>query len=286
MNSGRKTISSITLLCVSVIWGLSFTAQKEGMRFIGPMLFNGIRFFLGALALLPVLLLRRKPAQKTGFWPLLAGLALFVGAGLQQIGIVHTTAGNAGFITGLYIVLVPVLGIFLGQKIPLLSWFALLLSVPGLFLLSVGDGLRIGTGDLLVLASALFWAIHVLIIGHSANRYDTIRIAVLQYGVCAVLSIIAAFLTEEIHAPAVLSAAPAIFYGGIVSVGVAYTLQIVGQKHAHPAHAAIILALEGLFAALGGYLFLREMLSPRQFAGAALMLGAVLISQFGQIRRA
>jgi drug/metabolite transporter (DMT)-like permease len=285
----QRIRSNGILILTALIWGFAFVAQRVGMEYIGPMLFNGIRFTLGALSLLPLLVFQSRKGRRGGeperhprrLWliSLGAGALLFAGASLQQIGLVYTSAGNAGFITGLYIIIVPISGNLWGSRTPRPAWFGAAVALAGLYFLSVKTGFVIGGGDLLVLASAFFWALHVHVIAHAAPRHNSLRLSVIQYSMVAILSLITAAFTEAFEPAAIWSAAPAILYGGIMSVGVAYTLQVIGQRHAHPTHAAIILSLEGAFAALGGWLLLSEVLSPREFAGALLMLTGMIISQ-------
>jgi drug/metabolite transporter (DMT)-like permease len=274
--------SNFLLLLTAMIWGFAFVAQRAGMEHVGPFAFNGIRFFLGALSLLPLILYFRKK-DNTKFGPMIlsiaVGVVLFLGASLQQIGMVYTTAGNAGFITGLYVVLVPLLGLVIKQRAHGGIWAGALLAVGGMYLLGVKGNLSIDYGDALVLSSAFFWALHVQLAGYCARRMDALHLAFVQYMVCAVLSLIVAFFNETTHLSSVRSALVPIVYGGLFSVGVAYTLQIIAQKRAHPAHAAIILSLESVFAALGGFLLLDETMSSRGAVGCMLMLAGMIISQ-------
>ncbi|MFO7613796.1 MAG: EamA family transporter, partial [Bacteroidales bacterium] len=211
---------------------------------------------------------------------LLLGLILFAGASFQQVGIVYTTAGNAGFITGLYIILVPVFGVFSGQKAGWNLWSGALLGAVGLYLLSVTGDFRISKGDLLVMLSAVFWAIHVLYTGWLAPRNSAIRLAITQYTVCSVLSFFCAFLFESNTLEGFYDARYPILYGGILSVGIAYTLQIVAQKKAPPSHAAIIMSLEAVFAVIGGMIILSETMTGRKWVGCVLMLCGMLLAQF------
>ena len=282
-----ENVKSDLILCVAaVIWGFAFVAQRVGMEYVGPFLFNGVRFALGTLSLLPLLFMKpggsRKGDETEGkalVGGTIAGIVLFVGASLQQAGLVYTTAGKAGFITGLYVVIVPVLGLFLGQRIRPGSWAGAVVAAVGLYLLSVTEDFRIALGDLLVIGGAFFWAVHVLIIGWLSPRVSSIRICVFQFMTCSLLSLAAAFLIEPVEYDALVKAAVPILYGGFCSVGVAYTLQVIGQKHAPPSHAAIILSLETVFAALGGRLILEETLPPRGLLGCTLMFSAMIISQ-------
>jgi len=269
------------LMLTAIIWGLAFVAQRMGMDYIGPFAFNGIRFGLGALSLLPKgnkTILRPDP-RITWTGGILAGIIVYLAAGLQQVGIVYTTAGNAGFITSLYIIIVPILGLFRKHRIAPQIWAGAVMALAGLYFLSVTREFAISPGDGLVFVSAVFWALHVLIIGDFAPRTDIILLSIIQFMVCSVLSMFTAFILETTTWQMVYNALIPILYGGIMSVGVAYTFQIMGQRHAPPAHAAIILSMESLFAALGGWLILSEMMSGRQIVGALLMLTGVVISQ-------
>jgi drug/metabolite transporter (DMT)-like permease len=209
----------------------------------------------------------------------LAGLFLFLGASLQQLGIVHTTAGKAGFITGLYVVIVPILGLFWGRRSGLGTWLGAILAAVGLYFLSVTEHLSISPGDLLVLIAAFVWAGHVHIIGWLSPRADSVKLAFLQFAVCSVLSLIMALFVETMTTEGLYGAVIPILYAGLISSGVAYTLQVVAQRRARPAPAAIILSLEAVFAAVGGWLILGEILSERELFGCVLMLGGMLLSQ-------
>ncbi len=280
--------SDALLLLTATIWGFAFVAQRVGMDFVGPFAFNGIRFALGSLVLVPFILKHgRGPSQpafcrspvtllRGGF---LIGLLLFAGASLQQVGIVYTTAGNAGFITGLYVVIVPVLGLFFRQRPNAGTWIGVLLAAVGLYLLSITDRFTIAFGDLLVLIGAFFWAGHVLLIGWLAPRTESLKLAFIQFTVCAVLSLLTAAAVETTTVAGIQRAAVPLLYGGVLSVGVAYTLQVVAQRRAHPAHAAILLSLEAVFAAIGGWIVLGERLTARGFLGCTLMLSGMLLSQ-------
>jgi drug/metabolite transporter (DMT)-like permease len=279
------------LLLTAVIWGFAFVAQRVGMEYVGPFTFNGVRFALGALVLLPIVLKIRSTHSKTAgrrvpagrrtmvLGSILAGVAIFLGASLQQVGLVYTTAGKAGFITGLYVVLVPIVGLLFGQKTHAGTWLGALLAAAGLYLLSVNEDFSIDFGDLLELAGAFMWAGHVLIIGWLSPRMDSSVLALIQYTTCSALSLLTGFLFETMTLNAIGQAAGPILYGGVLSVGVAYTLQVVAQRHAHPAHAAILLSLEAVFAAAGGWLMLNELLSLRSLIGCGLMLAGMLLSQ-------
>ncbi len=292
--------SDVLLLLTAAIWGFAFTAQRAGMDYIGPFLYTGIRFLLGALVLAPLWVLRSRKYSKADPVPdtpgsnsttvlikggVIAGVFLFLGVSFQQVALLYTTAGKAGFITGLYVIIVPLLGIIWKQRSGSGTWIGAISAMAGLYLLSVTDGFKIDTGDLLVFASAFFWAFHVHVIGRFTRKVDSVKLAVIQYSFCGVVSLIIAFAAETISLEAILDAALPIAYGGICSVGIAYTLQIVAQKSAPPAHAAIIMSLEGVFAVIGGFIILGETLSPRGFAGCALMLCGMIVSQVSVNRR-
>ena len=280
--------SDSLLLLAAFFWGTTFVAQRIAMDHMGPMTYNALRFALGGITLLPIIIrsrLRRTKAPSKP-WPLplklgcvLAGTVLFAAASFQQAGLVHTTAGKAGFITCLYVVIVPVIGIFLGHRCGLPVWIGAVLSVLGLYLLSITDSLTISRGDLLVLISAFFWAIHVLLIGHLATRANPISIACIQFFACSALSLLAALLFERITLSSIVASTIPILYSGIFSAGVAFTLQVVCQQTCPPAHAAVIMSMETVFAALAGWLILSEILTFRQLTGCAFMLAGFLAVQ-------
>jgi drug/metabolite transporter (DMT)-like permease len=280
--------ADILLLLTAAIWGFAFVAQRLGNAHMGPFTFNAIRFTLGAVALLPLLLWQRKhekarpelPLRKAILPALLIGLALFAGATLQQVGLLGTTAGKAGFITGLYVIFVPLVALIWGRKTHWGHWTGAILAVAGLYLLSVGKGFTISPYDLIVLAGAFIWAGHVHLIDRYSGRIGAIRISVIQSLVCGLLSAVVAVFTEEINLSGIMDGIWPILYGGLLSVGLAYTLQVVAQRTADPSHAAIILSLEGAFAALGGWLVLQEQLPLRGLLGCVLMLAGTLVSQF------
>ncbi len=284
----RTLKSDILLLLTSIIWGFAFVAQRVGMNYVGPFVFNGVRFALGSLSLIPLLLITRKrgnsppntPPKTVILGGSLAGLALFIGASLQQIGIIYTTAGKAGFITGLYVVIVPILGMFLKQRTGIGTWIGAILAAIGLYFLSITGKFTITFGDLLELIGAFFWAGHVHLIGWFSPKIKPIKLAFFQFVACSVLSLLTAIFVEVITPQSLLEAGIPILYGGILSVGVAYTLQVVAQRDAHPAHVAILLSLEAVFAVIGGWIILGETLSLRGLLGCALMLAGMLVSQF------
>ncbi|PIE55974.1 MAG: EamA family transporter [Desulfobulbus propionicus] len=279
--------SDLLLLLTAMVWGFGFVAQRVGMEHLGPYSFNGFRFLLAGLCLIPLALLLRhkdKPALPegrihSGLAGSLAGLFLFAGATLQQLGLQFTTAGKAGFITGLYVVLVPIIGLLLHQRTTIGAWLGAILATIGLYLLSVRGINNISYGDLLELVGTIFWALHVLTLGYLSPRTAPIQLAIVQFFVCGLLSLGVAAVTESITSAGIRGAILPVLYGGCVSVGVGYTLQVLVQRRAHPAHAAILLSLESPFAAFGGWWLLGEHLSLRGVIGCCLMLLGMLTSQ-------
>lgn len=278
------------LLFTAAIWGLAFVAQRLGLEHLGPYSFNFARFLLGALSLVPVLWLfgkRMEPRISTERplaylygGGLAAGLLLFIGSSFQQVGLLYTTAGKAGFITGLYLIFVPILGLLWKMKTHGNTWLGALLAVGGLYLLSVTEEFTIMYGDLLELIGAVFWAGHVLLIGWLSPKVNVLKLSLVQIVICMLLSLAVALLREDLNLAGIQAAWQPIAYAGILSVGVAYTLQIIGQREAPASHAAIILSLEAVFAVLGGWLLLSEELGLRGTLGCSLMLAGMLLSQF------
>ncbi|AZN39041.1 DMT family transporter [Paenibacillus albus] len=299
MNKQKQLQSSLLLLITAFIWGFAFVAQRQGMEHIGPFTFNAVRFALGALSLVPLMLLLDRKARRTPRSPsaesklsyrtaarsgLITGLVLFCGATLQQIGLVYTTAGKAAFVTGLYIVIVPFLGLFLKQRLNLNSGIGAVLALIGLYLLCMTNDLSLSKGDIYELVGAFFWSAHILLIDHFSSKTDVIKLSFFQVVTCSVLSFIAAFGSETISLDGLSQALVPILFGGIVSVGIAYTLQVVGQKNAQPTQAAIIMSMETVFAVIGGYLILDELLGMRGIVGCLLMLTGMIIPQLPQFK--
>jgi drug/metabolite transporter (DMT)-like permease len=285
--------SNLILLLTAAIWGLAFTAQRVGAQYVGPFTLNGIRFAIGSLSLLPLLIFFSKKAPDTNksalkktsaiFPGIIAGAVLFAGASLQQMGLAHTSAGKAAFITGLYIVLVPILGIFLKHRIHLSIWLGAILAVIGLYLLSVTEKFTITNSDLFELIGAFFWAGHILVIDYYTKKMHTLTLCIIQFLTSSVLSLIVALGFESLSLTGIGYALLPILYLGICSTGIAYTLQVVGQKHAKPSHAAIILSMEAVFASLGGLIILHENLGARGYLGCLLMLAGMIIAQLPNI---
>ena len=277
---------SLVLLLVSAIWGFSFVAQRSGMDYVGPYTFNGVRFLLGSFSLLPLYFLQKDRKRlkgdglkKISFAGLILGVALFIAASLQQIGMQYTSAANGGFITSLYVVLVPIFYLFLKRKVGSHIWFGAVLAVIGLYFLSVKDGLSINWGDSLVLMSAVFWAIHVMMIGYFAPKFSILLLSIFQFATTAILSLVVAFVMEDVIWTQIVRGYIPIIYGGLFAVGIAYTLQVFAQKKVASEQAAIILSFESAFAMLGGWLLLNEQHGWRSLFGAGLMMIGIIISQ-------
>jgi drug/metabolite transporter (DMT)-like permease len=269
--------SDLTLLLVAVIWGSAFAAQRVAAAHLGPFFFNGLRFLVGVLTLLPMVRFRVKIERRMLPWVALAGVILFAASALQQAGIASTTAGNAGFITGLYVVLVPILlVIFLRQPVAWATWIAALLAVVGALLLSTGGDLKFNPGDLLELAGAVAWAAHVILVGWLAHRMDVLPFVIGQNLVSGLLNLAASGFGDYATFPGLVPAGWAVLFSGIFSIGVGFALQGIGQRHAPPSDAALILSLEAVFAAIFGYIFLGEALTVIQMLGCALIMIAIL----------
>lgn len=284
---GMKIMAFAILLLTSMIWGFAFVAQRVGSESLGAFSFNGIRFALGAVSLIPVALLfegeqlERKKLKNTALVSLAAGTVLFIASALQQFGIEITqSAGRSGFITGLYTVLVPIISfVIYRQKNNIGVWMGAFVAVIGLFLLSVNENFSVGVGDLVLLIGAFFWAAHILVIDRFVNNISPLCFSMMQFAVCAALNLIAAFFFEEITVAAVKTALYPLLYGGLCSVGIAYTLQTIGQKYSDPTFAAIIFSTESVFSAIGGALILKEEMLPRGYLGCLLIFVGIILSQ-------
>ena len=274
--------ADLTLLIISVIWGTAFVAQRVAGQMGSVYLFNGARYLLAALAVLPFVgrnIISSTPRAQFQ-WMFLAGFLLFLASAFQQVGIVYTTAGNAGFITSLYVVLVPIVLFSLWrERLRGLSVAAVGIAVAGAFLLSTAGRFEVRAGDALELVGALFWAFHVVVLGKFASRFESISFSVGQLAVCGLLNLgVGAFV--ETSLPLNWPLAGAILYTALFSLGLCYTLQIWAQRHTPPADAALILSLESVFAALAGWWLLDERLEAIQVLGCVLIFAAVLLSQF------
>ena len=283
----KKIGSSAILLVTAIIWGFAFVAQTVGADHVGAFTFNGIRFLLGSLSLIPVIHFFEKtdmaPAlkKKTLVCGSIAGVFLFSASTLQQFGIQLTgNAGKASFITGFYTVLVPVAAFFiLHKKVSPFTWVGVAFAVIGLYFVCMNGGESFGLGDVLTLIATCFWTAHIVFIDYSTESVTPIRISMVQFFVCGLLSVICALIFEDISFSSVSDALLPILYGGFMSVGVAYTCQAVGQKYADPAPAAIILSTESVFGAIGGALILGERMQPRGYLGCVLIFAGIILSQ-------
>lgn len=280
--------ANMVLLVTAVVWGTTFTVQQLAMAHVGPMIYTGTRFLLGALMVLPLAVVQGRRLKREAGWRLapgdrlgllVLGVCLFVGALLQQIGIAYTTVSNAGFLTALYVPLTPLIALVFLRQVPhWVVWPAAAGCTAGAYILAGGDIAAIRAGDLWVIAGAFFWAIHVLLVGALARRTGApIVVACAQFFVCAALGLLWGAASEPITLAALAAAAPYIAYGGVMSVGIGFTLQVVGQAHTPAPDAAIILSSETVFAALTGMVFLGERLGALELAGCALILAGVLV---------
>lgn len=282
---------SLQLLAATLIWGCAFVAQSVGMEHIGPMTFQAARSVLAVLAMVIVIALsdRNRSAfllrwKDRKLWKagILCGLSLFVAQGLQQMGLIYTEPGKAGFITAMYIVLVPVLGLFLRRRCGIRIWISVALAVAGLYLLSCVGVTQINIGDILILISAVAFAVQILLIDTLAQDMDGLRLNCIQFIVVTVLSTAAAFATETPSLPAILDSALPLLYTGILSSGAAFSLQILGQQHLPPEPASLIMSLESVFAVLAGWVLLGQTLSPVEGFGCVLVFIGVILSQTKQ----
>ena len=291
----KKLAGSLLLLLTALIWGSAFVSQRIGMSYVEPLTFNSIRTFIGGLFLIPFIpvFCRNKPVipgqgkeQKdllTG--GLVCGLLLCLATNLQQVGIQYTSAGKAGFITSLYIVLVPCLGFFIGQRIGKALWGAVFLAVCGLYLLCMSEKLVLERGDLYILLCALTFAFHILAVGYYATRTDGIKLSCLQFLISGAVGMIFMLVFETPHIKDILACSFPILYAGIFSCGLAYTFQIIGQKHVSPAVASLLMSFESVFAALSGWAILGEHLSFKELSGCILMFCAVILAQLPEKKK-
>lgn len=291
----KQLKGSALLLLTAFIWGVAFVAQSVGMDYVGPFTFISVRFLIGGVVLLPFIWFRDRGGQKsllTGadrndrgavkqllLGGLACGLALVTGASFQQIGIVHTTVGKAGFVSALYIVFVPILGIFL-KKIPGVKiWISVALSAVGLYLLCMTEGFRLSTGDTYVFICAVTYAVHILVVDHFTKKVEPVRLSCAQFFVCGGISFVLMMIYETPSWQALLDAAVPLLYAGVLSSGVAFTLQVVAQKDTNPTVASLLMSLESVFSVLAGWVLLQEALSGREIWGCVLMFAAIILSQ-------
>ena len=289
MNSTLKNWKSpLLLLLTATIWGVAFVAQSVGMDYVEPFTFNGLRNLLGALVLLPVIYgmsgkkaaaVEKKDTRTLWLGGVLCGLCLCVASSLQQIGIQYTTAGKAGFLTAMYIIMVPVFGLFLKKKCSPFVGISIVLATVGLYLLSIKEGFNIGKGDIYVILCAVVFSMHILVIDYFAPKCNGVKLSCIQFLVCGVLCSVIALVVEEPTISGILAAWLPIAYAGVMSCGVAYTLQIIGQKGLNPTVASLILSLESAISVLAGWLLLHQTLSAREIIGCMIMFAAIILAQ-------
>ncbi len=293
--SENRLRGNLTLLVTAFIWGAAFVAQSVGMDYVGPFTFNFVRSMIGGLVLIPSLFFldkmkltqapqNRAQVKQLAAGGIICGVLLFIASSAQQIGIITTSAGKAGFITALYIVLVPVIGILLGHRSTLLVWISVITATAGMYLLCVNEVFAISSGDIMVLICALFFSFHILTIDYFAAKVDCVRMSCIQFFVTGMLSGILAFIFEHPDLQSIWACRISILYAGVLSSGVAYTLQIVGQRETKPVIASLILSLEAVFAALAGVILLGESFTYRELLGCILILVAIIMAQMKDIR--
>ena len=294
----KKMQSNILLLITAFIWGSAFVAQKSGMDYIEPFTYNGIRTFIGGLVLIPVIMImgRGKSAKaelndkgqesKAAENKILiiggicCGAALFVASSLQQFGVSYTTAGKAGFITTLYVVIVPIISILIGKRVRPIMWLCVLMGAVGLYLLCMTDAsFRLQFGDMLVLLCAFAFSVHIMVIDYFSPKVDGVKLSCIQFLFAGLLGIICMFIFEDPDINAILDCWLPILYAGVLSCGIGYTLQVVAQKHAEPTVASLLMSLESVFAVISGAVLLHESMSIRELSGCIVIFAAVIIAQ-------
>ena len=284
--------SSLILLLTATIWGVAFVAQSVGMEYIGPFTFNAIRCVLGGLVLIPVILVLKKKKEtgaenqekedKKTLWAggIACGVILCIASNLQQFGIMEASVGKSGFFTALYIVMIPVIGIFIGKRPGIKLWFCVALAVVGMYLLCMKDGsFTIEREDIMLLLCALAFSFHILVVDYFSPKVDGVKMSCIQFFVCGVLSAVGMLFTETPDISNIQAAWLPLLYAGLLSCGVGYTLQIVGQKGINPVIASLIMSLESVISALAGWVILGQVLSPKEILGCVLMFVAIIITQ-------
>lgn len=299
----KQMKNNVLLVLTALIWGCAFVAQSVGMDYVGPFTFNAVRCLIGAAVLIPVILFMDKSARKSGLTDeemksrrgdrktlftggICCGLALGIASSLQQWGILFTTVGKAGFITAMYIVLVPVFGIFIGKKVRPVIWFCVALAAAGLYFLCMNETFRLNTGDFLVILCAVCFSVHILVIDHFSPKVDGVRLSAIQFLVAGIVCGIPMLIWECPELPGILAAWMPLLYAGVMSCGVAYTLQIIAQKNVDPTVASLLLSLESVFSVLAGWMILHQSLSIRELFGCVLMFGAIILAQLPEKKHA
>ena len=288
----KQLRGSFVLLLAAIIWGFAFVAQSEGMEHVGPFTFQASRMLLAALVLFPAAALIHAFKKKKGMKPhrflpkklmlcaMISGVFLCIASAFQQVGMLYTSVGHAGFLTALYLLMIPILGLFLRKRVPVKLWFCIALAVVGLwFLCMTGEGFAMGKGDVMMLFSALFFSFQIMSLDMLAGEFDGVQYSAVQMLTAGLISLVLAFILETPTVAGIGNAWLSIAYAGIMSCGIAYTLQVIGQKDTHPTVASIIMSLEGVFAVLGGALLISQVPNKNEILGCALMLSATIISQ-------
>ncbi len=300
----KKMQSNILLLFTALIWGSSFVAQKSGMDYIEPFTFNGIRMVIGGLVLIPfILLMDRKKARDGAAEPMsdeekakarkkiiaggiCCGLAIFVASSLQQFGVSYTTAGKAGFITTLYVVIVPIISVLLRKRVRPIMWLCVVLGAVGLYLLCMtDDSFKLAFGDMLVLLCAVAFAVHIMVVDHFAAKLDGTKLSCIQFLTSGILGLIGMAIFESPDINAILDCWLPILYAGVLSCGLGYTFQVIAQKYAEPTVASLLMSLESVFAVISGAILLHETMSMRELTGCAVIFAAVIISQLPEKKK-
>ena len=300
----KKMQSNILLLFTALIWGSSFVAQKSGMDYIEPFTFNGIRMVIGGLVLIPfILLMDRKKARDGAAEPMsdeekakarkkivaggiCCGLAIFVASSLQQFGVSYTTAGKAGFITTLYVVIVPIISVLLRKRVRPIMWLCVVLGAVGLYLLCMtDDSFKLAFGDMLVLLCAVAFAVHIMVVDHFAAKLDGTKLSCIQFLTSGILGLVGMAIFESPDISAILDCWLPILYAGVLSCGLGYTFQVIAQKYAEPTVASLLMSLESVFAVISGAILLHETMSMRELTGCAVIFAAVIISQLPEKKK-
>ena len=289
----KKLFGNLVLLLTALIWGCAFVAQSSGMDYVGPFTFQTSRSILGSLVLIPFILANDAVKKKNNTYEkqnpktlilggILCGTALTVASGLQQYGMQYSTAGKGAFITAMYIVLVPILGLFMKKKVNPIIWISVILGALGLYLLCIKEDFSLGEGDIYLILCAVAFSFHILVVDHFSAKVDGVKLSCLQFGVMFILSAIFMFMTETPNMADIKAAWLPICYAGIMSCGVGYTLQIVGQKYTEPTIASLLMSLESVFAVIAGIILLKEAPSAKEWLGCASMFAAIIIAQIPQ----
>lgn len=300
----KKMQSNILLLFTALIWGSSFVAQKSGMDYIEPFTFNGIRMVIGGLVLIPfILLMDRKKARDGAAEPMsdeekakarkkiiaggiCCGLAIFVASSLQQFGVSYTTAGKAGFITTLYVVIVPIISVLLRKRVRPIMWLCVVLGAVGLYLLCMtDDSFKLAFGDMLVLLCAVAFAVHIMVVDHFAAKLDGTKLSCIQFLTSGILGLVGMAIFESPDINAILDCWLPILYAGVLSCGLGYTFQVIAQKYAEPTVASLLMSLESVFAVISGAILLHETMSMKELTGCAVIFAAVIISQLPEKKK-